>query len=53
MLHFSSTKWHFFVFLFKDYESRLEALQKQVDRCYPDVAEEDEEPEEEGEITKL
>ncbi|XP_076846543.1 kinesin-like protein KIF1A isoform X15 [Brachyhypopomus gauderio] len=30
-----------------DYESRLEALQKQVDRCYPETAEEEEEPEEE------
>ncbi|XP_048055626.1 kinesin-like protein KIF1A isoform X7 [Megalobrama amblycephala] len=35
-----------------DYESRLEALQKQVDRCYPDVAEEDEEPEEEVQWTE-
>lgn len=32
----------------QDYESKLEALQKQVDRCYPEAAEEDEEPEEEG-----
>lgn len=39
---------NFTVCLLQDYESRLEALQKQVDRCYPDVAEEDEEPEEEG-----
>uniref|UniRef100_A0A8C9W632 plus-end-directed kinesin ATPase n=1 Tax=Scleropages formosus TaxID=113540 RepID=A0A8C9W632_SCLFO len=31
-----------------DYESKLEALQKQVDRYYPEVTEEDEEPEEEG-----
>ncbi|XP_035997463.1 kinesin-like protein KIF1A isoform X9 [Fundulus heteroclitus] len=29
-----------------DYESKLEALQKQVDRCYPEVPEEEEEPEE-------
>ncbi|XP_051752738.1 kinesin-like protein KIF1A isoform X14 [Ctenopharyngodon idella] len=35
-----------------DYESKLEALQKQVDRCYPDVAEEDEEPEEEVQWTE-
>uniref|UniRef100_A0A8C2B2Z7 plus-end-directed kinesin ATPase n=1 Tax=Cyprinus carpio TaxID=7962 RepID=A0A8C2B2Z7_CYPCA len=35
-----------------DYESRLEALQKQVDRYYPDVAEEDEEPEEEVQWTE-
>ncbi|XP_077055011.1 kinesin-like protein KIF1A isoform X7 [Siphateles boraxobius] len=35
-----------------DYESRLEALQKQVNRCYPDVAEEDEEPEEEVQWTE-
>ncbi|XP_073708254.1 kinesin-like protein KIF1A isoform X7 [Garra rufa] len=35
-----------------DYESRLEALQKQVDRCYPDAAEEDEEPEEEVQWTE-
>ncbi|XP_046892998.1 kinesin-like protein KIF1A [Hypomesus transpacificus] len=30
-----------------DYESKLEALQKQVDRCNPDAAEEEEEPDEE------
>ncbi|XP_051561927.1 kinesin-like protein KIF1A isoform X3 [Myxocyprinus asiaticus] len=35
-----------------DYESRLEALQKQVDRCYPDIAEEDDEPEEEVQWTE-
>ncbi|TRZ01685.1 hypothetical protein DNTS_015865 [Danionella cerebrum] len=35
-----------------DYESRLEALQKQVDRCYPDAAEEDEELEEEVQWTE-
>uniref|UniRef100_A0A8C6TS66 plus-end-directed kinesin ATPase n=1 Tax=Neogobius melanostomus TaxID=47308 RepID=A0A8C6TS66_9GOBI len=35
-----------------DYESKLEALQKQVDRCYPDVAEEEEEPEEEVQWTE-
>ncbi|KAG1940840.1 kinesin-like protein KIF1A isoform X18 [Pimephales promelas] len=35
-----------------DYESRLEALQKQVNRCYPDVAEDDEEPEEEVQWTE-
>uniref|UniRef100_A0A672MNN8 plus-end-directed kinesin ATPase n=1 Tax=Sinocyclocheilus grahami TaxID=75366 RepID=A0A672MNN8_SINGR len=35
-----------------DYESRLEALQKQVNRCYPDVAEEDEEPQEEVQWTE-
>ncbi|XDV35867.1 hypothetical protein PO909_005734, partial [Leuciscus waleckii] len=35
-----------------DYESRLEELQKQVNRCYPDVAEEDEEPEEEVQWTE-
>ncbi|XP_058635705.1 kinesin-like protein KIF1A isoform X16 [Onychostoma macrolepis] len=35
-----------------DYESRLEALQKQVDRYYPDAAEEDEEPEEEVQWTE-
>lgn len=32
----------------QDYESRLEALQKQVDSYYPDAPEEEEEPEEEG-----
>lgn len=32
----------------KDYESKLEALQKQVDRYYPEAPEEEEEPEEEG-----
>uniref|UniRef100_A0AAR2K8Z5 plus-end-directed kinesin ATPase n=1 Tax=Pygocentrus nattereri TaxID=42514 RepID=A0AAR2K8Z5_PYGNA len=35
-----------------DYESRLEALQKQVDRCYPEAAEEEEEPEEEVQWTE-
>ncbi|XP_072295591.1 kinesin-like protein KIF1A [Eucyclogobius newberryi] len=35
-----------------DYESKLEALQKQVDRCFPDVAEEEEEPEEEVQWTE-
>ncbi|MEQ2208956.1 Kinesin-like protein kif1a, partial [Xenoophorus captivus] len=30
-----------------DYESKLEALQKQVDRYYPEAPEEEEEPEEE------
>ncbi|XP_059427156.1 kinesin-like protein KIF1A isoform X12 [Carassius carassius] len=35
-----------------DYESRLEALQKQVDRYYPDAAEEDEGPEEEVQWTE-
>ncbi|XP_065129758.2 kinesin-like protein KIF1A isoform X21 [Paramisgurnus dabryanus] len=35
-----------------DYESRLEALQKQVDRCYPDVAEEEDEPEEQVQWTE-
>ncbi|XP_043097331.1 kinesin-like protein KIF1A isoform X3 [Puntigrus tetrazona] len=35
-----------------DYESRLEALQKQVDRYYPDAVEEDEEPEEEVQWTE-
>uniref|UniRef100_A0A8C9VW08 plus-end-directed kinesin ATPase n=1 Tax=Scleropages formosus TaxID=113540 RepID=A0A8C9VW08_SCLFO len=34
-----------------DYESKLEALQKQVDRYYPEVTEEDEEPEEEVQWT--
>lgn len=34
----------------QDYESKLEALQKQVDsRYYPEVNEEEEEPEDEGE----
>lgn len=32
----------------QDYESKLEALQKQVDRYYPEATEEEEEPEEEG-----
>lgn len=32
----------------QDYESKLEALQKQVDSYYPDAPEEEEEPEEEG-----
>ncbi|XP_061593550.1 kinesin-like protein KIF1A isoform X7 [Cololabis saira] len=35
-----------------DYESRLEALQKQVDRYYPEVPEDDEEPEEEVQWTE-
>ncbi|KAJ0065212.1 hypothetical protein NL108_006586, partial [Boleophthalmus pectinirostris] len=35
-----------------DYESKLEALQKQVDRCYPDAVEEEEEPEEEVQWTE-
>ncbi|XP_008275782.1 kinesin-like protein KIF1A [Stegastes partitus] len=35
-----------------DYESKLEALQKQVDRYYPEVAEEEEEPEEEVQWTE-
>uniref|UniRef100_A0A8C2CXZ6 plus-end-directed kinesin ATPase n=1 Tax=Cyprinus carpio TaxID=7962 RepID=A0A8C2CXZ6_CYPCA len=35
-----------------EYESRLEALQKQVDRCYPDAAEEDEDLEEEVQWTE-
>ncbi|XP_038672592.1 kinesin-like protein KIF1A isoform X19 [Scyliorhinus canicula] len=36
-----------------DYESRLEALQKQMDSCfYPDNAQEDEEPEEEVQWTE-
>ncbi|XP_073726234.1 kinesin-like protein KIF1A isoform X15 [Misgurnus anguillicaudatus] len=35
-----------------DYESRLEALQKQVDRCYPDVAEEEDEPGEQVQWTE-
>ncbi|XP_066520575.1 kinesin-like protein KIF1A isoform X2 [Hoplias malabaricus] len=35
-----------------DYESRLEALQKQVDRYYPEAAEEEEEPEEEVQWTE-
>ncbi|XP_051996307.1 kinesin-like protein KIF1A [Xyrauchen texanus] len=35
-----------------DYESKLEALQKQVDRCYPDLAEENDEPEEEVQWTE-
>ncbi|XP_035269448.1 kinesin-like protein KIF1A isoform X4 [Anguilla anguilla] len=34
-----------------DYESKLEALQKQVDRCYPEIPEEEEEPEEEVQWT--
>jgi len=33
---------------FQDYESKLEALQKQVDSRYLDSPEEEEEPEEEG-----
>ncbi|XP_029002290.1 kinesin-like protein KIF1A isoform X6 [Betta splendens] len=35
-----------------DYESKLEALQKQVDRCYPEVTEEEEESEEEVQWTE-
>ncbi|XP_019115845.2 kinesin-like protein KIF1A isoform X10 [Larimichthys crocea] len=35
-----------------DYESKLEALQKQVDSYYPEVPEEDEEPEEEVQWTE-
>ncbi|KAL2090422.1 hypothetical protein ACEWY4_015110 [Coilia grayii] len=36
-----------------DYESKLEALQKQVNnKCYPDMAEEEEEPEEEVQWTE-
>ncbi|KAJ8418620.1 hypothetical protein AAFF_G00001190 [Aldrovandia affinis] len=35
-----------------DYESKLEALQKQVDRYYPEIAEEEEEPEEEVQWTE-
>ncbi|KAM6920969.1 kinesin-like protein KIF1A isoform 6-T6 [Xenentodon cancila] len=35
-----------------DYESRLEALQKQVDRYYPEAPEDDEEPEEEVQWTE-
>ncbi|XP_036376869.1 kinesin-like protein KIF1A isoform X8 [Megalops cyprinoides] len=35
-----------------DYESKLEALQKQVDRYYPEVPEEEEEPEEEVQWTE-
>uniref|UniRef100_A0A3Q1I0B0 plus-end-directed kinesin ATPase n=1 Tax=Anabas testudineus TaxID=64144 RepID=A0A3Q1I0B0_ANATE len=34
-----------------DYESKLEALQKQVDRYYPEATEEEEEPEEEVQWT--
>uniref|UniRef100_A0A8C5B3F4 plus-end-directed kinesin ATPase n=1 Tax=Gadus morhua TaxID=8049 RepID=A0A8C5B3F4_GADMO len=34
-----------------EYESKLEALQKQVDRCLPDATEEEEEPEEEVQWT--
>lgn len=34
---------------FQDYESKLEALQKQVDSRYLESPEEEEEPEEEGE----
>lgn len=36
------------IIIVQDYESKLEALQKQVDRYYPEVTEEEEEPEEEG-----
>ncbi|XP_076582768.1 kinesin-like protein KIF1A isoform X11 [Chaetodon auriga] len=35
-----------------DYESKLEALQKQVDRYYPEAPEEEEEPEEEVQWTE-
>uniref|UniRef100_A0A3Q1FGJ2 plus-end-directed kinesin ATPase n=1 Tax=Acanthochromis polyacanthus TaxID=80966 RepID=A0A3Q1FGJ2_9TELE len=35
-----------------DYESKLEALQKQVDRYYPEATEEEEEPEEEVQWTE-
>ncbi|XP_056234182.1 kinesin-like protein KIF1A isoform X16 [Seriola aureovittata] len=35
-----------------DYESKLEALQKQVDRYYPETTEEEEEPEEEVQWTE-
>ncbi|XP_038138299.1 kinesin-like protein KIF1A isoform X14 [Cyprinodon tularosa] len=35
-----------------DYESKLEALQRQVDRCYPEITEEEEEPEEEVQWTE-
>ncbi|XP_053713823.1 kinesin-like protein KIF1A isoform X21 [Synchiropus splendidus] len=35
-----------------DYESKLEALQKQVDRCYPEVPDEEDEPEEEVQWTE-
>ncbi|KAM4628695.1 kinesin-like protein KIF1A [Polymixia lowei] len=35
-----------------DYESKLEALQKQVDRYYPEAVEEEEEPEEEVQWTE-
>ncbi|XP_074492652.1 kinesin-like protein KIF1A isoform X16 [Sebastes fasciatus] len=35
-----------------DYESKLEALQKQVDRYYPETLEEEEEPEEEVQWTE-
>ncbi|XP_044055171.1 kinesin-like protein KIF1A isoform X24 [Siniperca chuatsi] len=35
-----------------DYESKLEALQKQVDRYYPEALEEEEEPEEEVQWTE-
>ncbi|XP_078801661.1 kinesin-like protein KIF1A isoform X19 [Oryzias latipes] len=35
-----------------DYESKLEALQKQVDRCHPEASEEDEEAEEEVQWTE-
>ena len=35
----------------QDYESKLEALQKQMDsRYYPEANEEEEEPEDEGEV---
>lgn len=38
----------------QDYESKLEALQKQMDsRYYPEANEEEEEPEDEGEGWKL
>ncbi|XP_013866493.1 kinesin-like protein KIF1A isoform X11 [Austrofundulus limnaeus] len=35
-----------------DYESKLEALQKQVDRCYPDAPDEEDDPEEEVQWTE-
>lgn len=37
---------------FQDYESRLEVLQKQVDRYYPDKAEEEDVPLEEAKTTQ-
>ncbi|KAF7205076.1 transcript variant X11 [Nothobranchius furzeri] len=35
-----------------DYESKLEALQKQVDRCYPEAPEEEDDPDEEVQWTE-